>query len=145
MRPSLSLTNRQRAVVFDRPWILGVVSAARPACLASVRDNDAPLATLRAVEATILGNAAIGRVHAEFFADPDPTDVITFQHGEILLGAGVLAENAARFGHRPSEEAALCFIHGLLHLAGWDDRTPGEAEDMARLQEQIFKRARRMV
>ena len=145
MRPALSLANRQRTLPFDTAFILRVGARARPACRASVRSDAAPLATLAAVEATILGNRAIGRVHAEFFADPSPTDVITFHHGEILIGAGVVTENAARYGHSPDEEAALCLIHGLMHLAGWDDREPAEAREMARLQEQIFKYARRMV
>jgi probable rRNA maturation factor len=65
--------------------------------------------------------------------------VITFRHGELLIGAGVVAENARLYGHSPSREAALCVIHGLLHLAGWDDLKPGEARKMAKKQEQIFK------
>jgi probable rRNA maturation factor len=84
-------------------------------------------------------------VHETFFNDPAPTDVITFPDGEILIGASVVAGNAVRFGNTPDEEAALCLIHGLLHLAGWDDRIAREAKDMRRKQEQIFKMARRMV
>lgn len=145
MRPALSLASRQRTLPFDRSFILRVAERARPACVAAVRSDAAPLATLREVEATILGDRAIGRVHGTFFGDPSPTDVITFQHGEILLGAGVVTANAARYGHSPDEEAALCLIHGLMHLAGWDDHEPGEAREMARLQEQIFNFARRMV
>lgn len=145
MRPSLSLANRQRTWKFDVPFILRIVHFARPACVSCVRSDTAPLSKLRAVDAVILGNRAIARVHDEFFSDPTPTDVITFHHGEILIGAGVVTENARRYGHTPNDEAALCFIHGLLHLAGWEDHEEEEAKEMARLQEQIFKYARRMV
>ncbi len=103
------------------------------------------LGRLEEIEATILSNRAIAKVHGEFFNDPAPTDVITFPYGEILIGAGVVSENAARFGCGASEEAALCVIHGLLHLAGWDDQTVRDAKDMAQKQEQVFKVARRMV
>lgn len=113
--------------------------------MAAVRADSAPLSHLREVEAAILSDRAIARVHDEFFSDPTPTDVITFHHGEILIGAGVVAENGLRYGHTADEEAALCYIHGLLHLAGWDDREDDEAKEMARMQEQIFKYARRMV
>ncbi len=118
---------------------------ALPACLRVVRSSTVPLAGLEEIEATILSDRAIARVHQTFFNDPAPTDVITFPYGEILIGAGVVAGNATRFGNTPNEEAALCLIHGLLHLAGWDDRIAPDVKDMRRKQEQIFKMTRRMV
>jgi probable rRNA maturation factor len=137
--------NRQRKISFDLRFIRLMAEFALPACRAVVRSPDAPLGHLQQIEATILGDRSIARLHRDFFHDPEPTDVITFPYGEILIGAGVVSENAARFGNSPSEEAALCLIHGLLHLAGWDDRTAREARDMERKQEQIFKIAQRMV
>lgn len=141
----LSIVNRQRSVPLDLSLIRGVAELAKDDCLAALKTRRKPLAGLDEVEVTIVSDKAIARVHGEFFDDPSSTDVITFQHGEIVLGAGTIAGNALRYGHSPSDEAALCVIHGLLHLAGWDDLTPKEAKEMARKQEQIFKRARRMV
>ena len=122
-----------------------MAECALPACLRASRSGGAPLAGLEQIEATIVSDRAIARVHQTFFNDPAPTDVITFPDGEILIGAGVVADNAARFGNTPNEEAALCLIHALLHLAGWDDQTARGAKDMRRKQEQIFKMARRVV
>jgi probable rRNA maturation factor len=122
-----------------------MAACALPACLRVVRTGRAPLAALREIEVTIVSDRAIARVHRIFFNDPAPTDVITFPDGEILIGAGVVASNAARFRNTPNEEAALCLIHGLLHLAGWDDQTERATKDMRRKQEQIFKMARRVV
>lgn len=145
MALSLSITNRQKAIPFDLAFIRRVAEAAKPGCLAALKSRRKPLATLELVEATIVSDKTIARVHGDFFDDPTPTDVITFQHGEIILGAGTIAENAARYGQAPSDEMALCVIHGLLHLAGWDDLTSEDARQMARKQEQIFKAARRML
>jgi probable rRNA maturation factor len=92
-----------------------------------------------------VSDARIAQVHGQFFDDPTPTDVITFQHGEILIGAETVAENAVRYRHSPDDEAALCVVHGLLHLAGWDDLTARDAKQMAKMQEQIFKTARKMI
>jgi probable rRNA maturation factor len=139
------IKNRQRKIVFDLGFIRDMAERALPACRAAARTPRSALGRLEEIEATILSNRAIAKVHVEFFNDPAPTDVITFPYGEILIGAGVVSENAARFGCHPSEEAALCIIHGLLHLAGWDDQTVRDAKDMAQKQEQIFKFARRMV
>jgi probable rRNA maturation factor len=126
-------------------FVRSMAECALPACLRTMRSGRAPLAELDEIEATIVSDRAIGRVHRTFFNDPAPTDVITFPNGEILIGAGVVAGNAARFGNTPNEEAALCLIHGLLHLAGWDDQTDRDAKDMRRKQEQIFKMAHRVV
>ena len=141
----LEISNRQRGVSFDRPFIARMVQAAYPLCLAACHADTVPLAKLTVIEATILSDRTIARVHREFFDDPSPTDVITFQHGEIVLGAGVIFDNAKRFDRSANEEAALCVIHGLLHLAGWDDLTAADAKKMAARQEQIFKQARRMI
>lgn len=145
MAALIVLRNRQRRVRFDSTFVRSMAECAWPFCLRAMRFHRAPLDGLEEIEATIVSDRAIARVHRTFFNDPAPTDVITFPDGEILIGAGVVASNAARFGNTPSEEAALCLIHGLLHLAGWDDQTARGAKDMRRKQEQIFKMARRVV
>lgn len=93
------------------------------------------------VEITLLGEAAIARVHGEFLDDPTPTDVITFEHGEILIGVPIAAANARKFRHPADHEVALCAIHGLLHLLGYDDLTEKEKVIMHARQEEILKMA----
>ncbi len=145
MALELVFFNRQRTIAYDLPYIRRIAEAARADCLASSLSPDAPLPSLEQVEVSILSDKAIAEVHGEFFQDPTPTDVITFHHGELLLGAGVVAENARQYGHQPSDEAALCVIHGMLHLAGWDDLTAKDAKKMAKEQDRIFKMARRVL
>lgn len=146
MRPELTLFNRQRTHAFDLSLIRQVADAARADCLDAALSEDAPLVSLEGVEVSILSDRAIAKVHGEFFQDPTPTDVITFHHGELLLGAGILVENARQYGkHSASHEAALCVIHGMLHLAGWDDLTARDAKKMANRQERIFKNALRVL
>jgi len=142
--PTLAITNRQRGFRFDLPFIRNLAAAALPACVESCLPR-APLKALPLVEVAILSDARIARVHGEFFEDPTPTDVITFQHGEILLGAETIGDNARGYHQTASEEAARCIIHGLLHLAGWDDLNSRDQKKMIGLQERIFKRARRAV
>lgn len=137
--------NRQRAVPFDLRFVRRLAFQAWPACRIALRSPRAPLGRLEEVEVSILSDRAIARVHGEFFDDPTPTDVITFEHGELLIGAGIVTANASAYGQSPSEECALCVIHGLLHLAGWDDFFPQEAKEMKRKQEQIFKTALKLL
>jgi probable rRNA maturation factor len=120
------------------PWIRRVATAAVPLCAESARPGSA-FEHLDDIEATIISDSQIAKIHGQFFNDPTPTDVITFDHGEILLGADTIANHAMDFSMTPSAEAALCVIHGMLHLGGWNDLTPPEARSMAKQQENILR------
>ena len=139
MLPSLIWSNRQRAIRLDLPKIRRIVEAALPLCVGKPRKKEAVLPA--EVEITLLGEAAIAKVHGEFLDDPTPTDVITFEHGEILIGVPIAAANARKFRHPADHEVALCAIHGLLHLLGYDDLTEKEKVIMHARQEEILKMA----
>jgi probable rRNA maturation factor len=89
----------------------------------------------------------IGRLHARFFNDPSPTDVIAFPSGEAFdaaagtLGDVVISVERARaqavdVNHSTEREVAFLALHGMLHLCGHDDITAAEREQMLALQEQ---------
>ena len=141
MHSTLSWANRQRAVKVDLPKIRRIVEVALPLCVRKPRKKGMTLPA--EVEITLLGEAAIARVHGEFLQDPTPTDVITFEHGEILIGVPIAAANAKKFRHPADHEVALCAIHGLLHLLGYDDLTEKERVIMHARQEEILKAALR--
>ncbi len=138
--PVFVLRNRQRKITFQTQWIKHVVQQALPQCLAAALP-DSPLESLTSIEASIISDKKIASIHNVFFQDPTPTDVITFDHGEILIGADTVSSQAPQFSHTPSAEAALCIIHGILHLGGWKDKTKIEALQMAHRQNDIFHSA----
>ncbi len=43
---------------------------------------------------------------------------------------------------RSSQEIELYIVHGLLHLAGFDDKTAAGAREMHKVQQRIVRRAR---
>ena len=139
MLPTLTWSNRQRTVRLDLPKIRRIVVAALPLFVGKPRKKGAVLPS--EVEITLLGESAIAKVHGEFLEDPTPTDVITFEHGEILIGVPIAAANARKFRHPADHEVALCAIHGLLHLLGYDDLTEKERVIMHARQEEILKEA----
>ena len=81
----------------------------------------------------------IARVHWDFMRVPGATDVITFEHGEIVMSAETAARFAGEHGHSVEEELALYTVHGLLHLNGFDDATSREAARMKRIQARVLK------
>jgi probable rRNA maturation factor len=141
MQTTLVFSNRQRSLPVDLPWIRSVVENALSLCTEKPRTKGAVLPSL--VEITFLGEAAIASVHARFLDDPSPTDVITFEHGEILIGVPIAAANARKFRHPANHEIALCAIHGLLHLLGYDDLSEKERGIMHARQEEILEEALR--
>ncbi len=134
----LFLYNRQKQHRPDLPWLRQVVKAALPLCQAQATNPDAPLLHLEEVEFSIVNDTEIARVHANFLEDPTPTDVITFHHGEIIISADTALRQGSEHGQTLDQELALYLIHGLMHLAGWDDHEPAEAAEMAHLQNGIL-------
>jgi len=112
---------------------------ALPYCLAAGGAAVEPLlADLEEIEVSLLSDEAISAVHGEFMDDPTPTDVITFQHGEILVSAETAARCADQHGHPAEREALLYVIHGLLHLNGHDDLSEPARMAMHAEQERIL-------
>lgn len=106
--------------------------------MSAAKSPDAPLLTLPEIEVSIVSDAEITRVHADFLSDATPTDVITFHHGEIIVSADTAARQGAEHGQPIDRELALYVIHGLLHLAGWEDEDAAEQKEMHRLQDSIL-------
>ncbi|MDR3234404.1 MAG: rRNA maturation RNase YbeY [Planctomycetaceae bacterium] len=81
----------------------------------------------------LVDNDTIHQYNADFLHHDYPTDVISFPveyrqseghlEGEILVCSEVACERAKEFGWQPQDELLLYVIHGLLHLAGFDDKT----------------------
>jgi len=96
-------------------------------------------ANLAAIQFVLIDRASMGRVHGDFLGDPTETDVITFPYGEILVCPAVARDRAAEFGLDVEQEVLLYALHGLLHLAGYDDKTPEAARSMAQAQARLLK------
>lgn len=143
--PKLRIYNRQKAHVISLPWLRLVGKAAMPLCLAAVKSPEAPLPSLSEIEITLVDDADIARVHGDFLDDPTPTDVITFHHGEILISADTAERQAKEHGQSFEHEVALYLVHGLMHLAGWEDHEDEEAREMAKRQEGILREALKVV
>jgi probable rRNA maturation factor len=113
-----------------------------PSVIAAATSTDAPLHQLDIIEISLVSDDAIAKVHGDFMSDPMPTDVITFQHGEIIISLDTAQRQAVENGEPYEREVLRYMVHGLLHLAGWDDREVAERAEMHRVQETILKQLR---
>lgn len=135
----LSLYNSQKLLHPHLPWLRKVIKTALPLCQQHAVTPEAPLLHLEEIEFTIISDSEIARIHGEFLDDPTPTDVITFHHGEILVSADTALRQGLEHGQSLNQELALYLIHGLMHLAGWDDHDAAEALEMASRQNEVLK------
>ena len=72
-----------------------------------------------------------------------PTDVLSFENDEALLGdvvvcAAVAREHAEDFDSDFASEMALMLIHGILHLLGYDHADDAEAEVMEARENELL-------
>lgn len=137
--PAFVLVNRQRRVALDTRWLRRAAVLALPKCLELSDDGRFALRELPEVVVAIVSDAVIAKVHVEFMGIEGPTDVITFDHGEIVVSAETARSYAARYAHPIEHELALYTIHGFLHLNGFDDLAPAPAARMRRAQNRVLR------
>jgi probable rRNA maturation factor len=142
---TITVHNRQRRVRCDLLFLRRLAKRAAEAVLPRTAHADPPLASLEEVGVVILPDREMADVHGRYLDDPRPTDVITFDHGEILIGAETAEANARRFQTTTDREIGLYIVHGLLHLNGFSDRSRSGAERMKRIQKQILSACIRSV
>jgi probable rRNA maturation factor len=132
------VNNRQRRIPVKLAWLRQVAKAALAECLRHSADGLFGLKRVPVVEVAVVSDKVIGEVHQEFMGIAGPTDVITFDHGEIVISAETAAVYAKEHGHSVDDELALYIVHGLLHLNGYDDTTAAEKKRMFRVQEKAW-------
>jgi probable rRNA maturation factor len=132
--PAIRIHNRQRAVKIDVEQLQRFGERALALCES--------LATVARIDVVLISDRRMSALHRRFLKMTGPTDVITFQHGEIFISAEMARRQARTFGKSPIEEIQLYLVHGLLHLGGFDDKTTSAARAMRRTQEKIVRAAR---
>ena len=111
----------------------------------------------------IVDDQEIHRVNREHLDHDCPTDVISFLYsadrtepegrgrtaarrgaglameGELVVSDETARREAPKHGLSPASELELYIVHGLLHLCGYDDLTPGERKVMRRRERELMR------
>jgi len=107
--------------------------------------------TDKEIELLIVDNDAIKILNSTHREKETPTDVLSFpiDHameampamglplGSIVISADFVKEKAALYGHTEQDELSLLFIHGLLHLLGFDHET--DQGEMRKKEKEIIE------
>src|SRR5260370_4986707 len=102
------------------------------------------------VEVRVVDDGEMRRLNADWRGIRRRTDVLAFPLqtpgdlsplvGQIVISADEAARQARRLRVPLAVELDLLATHGTLHLVGWDDRDPVEADLMHRRERQILGR-----
>lgn len=101
------------------------------------------------------GDSYLHAMNVQYLNHDTLTDVITFDYsettgplsGDIFISIERVRENAKQFGNSFVKELHRVMIHGMLHLAGYDDKSKREKAAMRdkedyylSLQPEFFKK-----
>jgi len=135
-RVEVEIVDRQRVVRIGASWLTRVVRAA----LARQKIERAEVCVL------LVDDRRIAALHRKWLGLAGPTDVITFDlsagdadglHGDIAVSTETARRVAREVGWAARLEVAYYAVHGLLHLAGYDDHAPAERRAM-RARERVL-------
>ena len=109
------------------------------------------------VSVTLVDNDFIHNLNRDYRHIDRPTDVISFAFldgnnekdrifqsgqnvvlGEIYISFDKAREQAASYGHSLDRELKFLFVHGILHLLGYDHMNPDDEKIMFALQDEIL-------
>lgn len=105
-------------------------------------------------DVTVVDNKAIHKINREFRNVDRPTDVISFAFldeeserklkggpinlGQIIISYEKAEEQAKEYGHSLKREMVFLFVHGMLHLLGYDHMNEEDEKEMFELQDYIL-------
>ena len=135
----LSLANEQSVHAVDEERLL---SAARRVL------DDSPFKSAT-ISVAVVDDPTIHALNRQFLEHDYPTDVLSFTldasgdhlDGEIILSADTAATAAEEHGTTAAQEQLLYVIHGMLHLVGYDDVAPADAERMRAAEQKYLQAA----
>jgi probable rRNA maturation factor len=97
------------------------------------------------ISIAVVDDATIHSLNCRYLKHDYPTDVLSFVlddaaaglDGEVIVSAETAARQCGHYGWSAQDELVLYTVHGVLHLVGYDDQRPQQAEQM-RARERLY-------
>jgi probable rRNA maturation factor len=140
--PEISVRNLQRKISINVAELEKFASNAVQQALQLQKRKRTDLRKMREVFVWLISDRRMTLLHRKFLGQTGPTDVLTFHDGEIFISVETARRYAREFGNSLTSEIKLDIVHGLLHLHGFDDRTPADSRRMKNTQEKILRSMR---
>lgn len=108
--------------------------------------------TLTNLNYIFCSDAYLLAINKQYLNHQTLTDIITFDNsegdgnieGDIFISIDRVHENASRLSAPFEEELQRVLIHGVLHLSGYEDKSPKQKEDMRKKEDACLSLRRRI-
>jgi|SRR5579862_1890462 len=129
---TVAVSNRQRRLKINTKLLAQITQQVRK--LVGHTDGDLSI--------VLVDDPMIARLNAQYHATPGPTDILSFDYGEgqgeLIISVEHAVAQARRFRTTPARELVLYVVHGILHLHGFDDRTPQQCRRMRVAEQRLL-------
>lgn len=88
----------------------------------------------------VVSDGQIKNLNKKYLKRNKATDVLAFDYGEIIICLPRAKRQAKELKHSLKEELAILLIHGILHLAGYNDETKKDFNKMLSKQQEIWRK-----
>lgn len=110
------------------------------------------LKTTSVLEVVWVSDATIRKMNKTYRDKDTKTDILSFAYdideknaetedqtfGQLIISAPTLRRQAKAHKHSYSKEAEILFVHGLLHVLGYDHESKKDFEKMLRLEQRYL-------
>lgn len=102
------------------------------------------------ISLSLVTTEEIRKLNKQFRNKDQATDVLSFPTddrfqpeeekmlGDIVISTEAVIEQAKEYNHSLERELAYLFLHGLLHLLGYDHLVEEEKKEMRKVEEEIL-------
>ncbi|MBX9572424.1 MAG: rRNA maturation RNase YbeY [Candidatus Obscuribacterales bacterium] len=160
MASQVTVSNRQRRVKIDGKWFAGTAQKLFEAVLENVKLRPGKgltkglakkLQESAQLSVVLVSNKEIQKLNKTWMGKDYATDVLSFpldleEHlpglpyeiGELVISLEKAQEQAGEYGHSFERELAFLFVHGCLHVLGFDHMNAKDEKDMFGRQKEIL-------
>ncbi len=96
------------------------------------------------ISLAFVGKEEIKKLNRKFRSKNKPTDVLSFLlnegdiFGEIVICPEVVKDNSKKYGVTFKAEMLKIFIHGILHLCGYDHEKSKKEEEIMEAKQNLY-------
>ncbi len=160
----LNISNRQRSCAVDQVGTVKLAEKLAAAVFADLIAHPGKVVPPRlarelgsrereaVLSLVLVSNRQIRQLNKEWRDKDAATDVLSFplelvpppaglpwEIGEVFISLPKAQEQAKEYGHSFKRELAFLFVHGLLHILGFDHLTKAQEKDMFGRQKRILE------
>lgn len=160
---AVTMSNRQCRAQIDLQWLRATVDLLAEAICGNLagkpprhlkKSQIAQIARRGNLSLALVSNRQIRVLNRQWRGKDAATDVLSFpldldappaelpwDFGEVIISVERAIEQAGDYGHSVERELAFLFVHGCLHVLGFDHEDPADEKEMMGRQRAILERA----